>query len=89
MRYLTKFNKKADNNLALKIKELRKGKDIAVFAENNPDAIYITFGISYYEMTYCATKKYGCNIIYAERNAPEVEFPSDEEQKNYYLRYQF
>ena len=85
LRYLTKFNKKADNNLALKIKELRKGKDIAVFAENNPDAIYITFGISYYEMTYCATKKYGCNIIYAERNAPEVEFPSDEEQKNYYL----
>ena len=85
MRYLSKFCKKTDKKLAFKIKELRRGKELAVFAENNPDATYITFGISYYEMTYCATKKYGCNVIYAERNAPEVEFPSDAELKEYYM----
>lgn len=85
LRYLSKFNKNADKKLARKIKELRKGNELAVFAENNQNATYITFGISYYEMTYCATKKYGCNVIYAERNAPEIEFPSDAEQKEYYM----
>ena len=85
LRYFTKFNKNADNKLALKIKEVRKGTDIAVFAENNPDSVFITFGLGYYESTYYSVKKYGCDVIYAERNAPEVEFPSDESFKEYYI----
>ena len=70
IRYLSKFNKKIDKKLARKIKELRKGNDIAVFAENYSDATYITFGISYYE-------------IEAEKNNP-VFHPG--QTANIYLR---
>ena len=44
LRYLSKFNKNADKKFVRKIKELRKGLELAVFAENHQDATYITFG---------------------------------------------
>ncbi len=85
LRYFTRFNKKADTKLAVKVRELRKGAELQVFMADNKDSIYITFGISSYEKTFCASKNLGCNIIYAERNAPELEYPEDKLQKEYYF----
>lgn len=85
IRYFSKFNKAFDKSLAGKIKGLRLGQDIAVFAENNPKAVFITFGLAYYEETFFGVKGTDCSVIYAERNAPEVEFPKDNEQKDYYI----
>ncbi|MBO5396692.1 MAG: glycosyltransferase [Clostridia bacterium] len=75
LRYIAKFNKIADRKLAENIKELRKGAELQVFMADNKDAVYITFGIGSFEKTYCASKNLGCKLIYAERNAPELEYP--------------
>lgn len=85
LRYLTRLNKKADKALEIQVRELRKGAELQVFMADNKDAVYITFGISSYEKTYCASKNLCCKIIYAERNAPELEYPADKLQKEYYF----
>ena len=85
LRYITKLNKKFDRVLALKVRELRKGAELQAFISENRDAVYIMFGIGSYEFTYCASKNLGCKLIYAERNAPELEYPEDKLQKEYYF----
>ncbi len=85
LRYITKLNKKFDRVLALKVRELRKGAELQAFISENRDAVYIMFGIGSYELTYCASISFGCKLIYAERNAPELEYPEDKVQKEYYF----
>ena len=77
LRYITKHFKKLDPVLGETIKNIRKGTEIGAFALNNRDSIFIPFGISCYEKTFFAIKSFHSKIIYAERNASEVEFPKD------------
>ncbi|MBR4857554.1 MAG: glycosyltransferase [Clostridia bacterium] len=82
IRYISKFFSKWDRKLATKIKGLRRSKNLSVFIANNPDCVYIPFGISYFEDVFYASKGTGAKIIYAERNAPEVELPDDIYERN-------
>lgn len=81
LRYITKFIKNQDKKIAAEIRGLRRSEKISVFIANNPDCIYIPFGISYFEDVYYASKGSGAKIIYAERNAPEIELPEDTAEK--------
>lgn len=83
LRYISKLFPKWDKKLATEIKGLRKGINISSFIINNPESIYIPFGISYYEMVYYGAKGTDCKIIYAERNAPEIEFAKNNIDKNH------
>ncbi len=86
LRYISRFFPKWDKKLADEIKALRRSEDISVFITKHPDSIYIPFGISYFEDVFCDAKGTGCKIIYAERNAPEIEFPEDADEKERLLR---
>ena len=81
IRYISKFFPDLDKKLARKIKELRKGNNLSYFIANNPDAVYIPFGISYFESVFYGAKGINPKIIYAERNAPEIEFPEEVSEK--------
>ncbi len=80
-RYISRFFSKWDKKLAVEIKKLRRSENISVFIANNPNCIYIPFGLSYFENVYFGAKGLNTKIIYAERNAPEVEFPENREEK--------
>lgn len=86
LRYISKFFSACDKKLQAEIRGLRRSADIAVFASTNPDCIYIPFGIAYYEDVFYGVKGTNAKIIYAERNAPEVEFPENEASRKPYLR---
>lgn len=81
IRYLTRLIPSLDRKAACVIKELRHGEKLAIYMALNRNCIYIPFGISYYEQTYGASYGIDCKIIYAERNAPELEFPKNEIEK--------
>lgn len=82
LRYATRFLKKMDSILAETVKAIRKSQDLSFFALNNRKRIYIAFGIGCYEKTFFAAKPFDSKIIYAERNASEVEFPKEAEKRN-------
>ncbi len=86
LRYITHFIPSLDNKVACLIKEIRHSEKLAVYMAINSDSLYIPFGISYYEQTYGASYFIGCKIIYAERNAPELEFPKNENEKKRLLK---
>lgn len=81
LRNISKFFAKWDKKLDAEIRGLRHGEKLSAFIVNNPDCVYIPFGISYFEDVYYASKGMNCKIIYAERNAPEIEFPKDIAEK--------
>lgn len=83
MRYITRFWRKVDIILEKRIRGIRKHKELRAFFMSYSNAIVIPFGIAYYEAVYHATRNLKCNIIYAERNAPELEFPEDKNEKEY------
>ncbi len=83
LRIFTRFIPKSDQRIACIIRGMRHSEKLAVYMALNPDSIYIPFGIDYYEQVYSASYKIGCKIVYAERNAPELEFPADEIKKQY------
>lgn len=80
-RLFTKHFTSADKKAAAKIKGLRKSEKLSAFAFNNQGCIYIPFGIDYFELVYHALKGTKNKLLYAERNAPELEFPADEKEK--------
>lgn len=86
IRYLTRLIPSLDRKAACIIKELRHSEKLAVYMALNRSSIYIPFGISYYEQAYGASYKLGCKIIYAERNAPELEFPKNGTEKERMLQ---
>lgn len=81
LRYATKLFKNCDKKLAAEIKGLRRSENLSVFIVNNSDCIYIPFGISYFEDVFYGSKDINTRIVYAERNAPEIEFPKDKDEK--------
>jgi len=82
LRYVTRFFPALDKVMAEKIRGIRRSKDMSAFILNNQERIYITFGLGYYEKTFFAVKPFGSKIIYAERNASEVEFPKNAIERN-------
>ena len=81
LRYVSKFFSSWDKKLAAEIRGFRQSENLSVFITNHSDCIYIPFGLSYYENVFYAAKGSNCKIIYAERNAPEVEFPENQTEK--------
>ena len=81
LRYFSRFFSKWDKKLAAEIRGLRRSENISAFIVNNPDCVYIPFGISYFDDVFYASTGTNAKIIYAERNAPEVEFPADKYER--------
>lgn len=86
IRYISKYIPALDKILAREIKGLRRSESLASFIISNPDCIYIPFGVSYFETVFYAAKGTNCKILYAERNAPELEFPSDASDKKHIFK---
>ncbi len=82
VRYATRFFKNFDSTLAEKIKSIRRSQELSAFALKNQESIYVPFGIACFEKTFSAIKPFGSKIIYAERNASEVEFPKEADKRN-------
>ncbi len=81
LRYLTKLFPELDKKAAEEIRRARKGQEMLTYTAKHQDSVYITFGVEYFDMTFCATEHFGSKIIYAERNAPEIDFSKDTEKK--------
>lgn len=77
IRYISKYFSDWDKKIATEIRGLRRSESISTFISNNPDCVYIPFGVSCFEDVFYATKGMKSKIIYAERNAPEVELPDN------------
>ncbi len=86
LRLFTKRFPEITERISIKLKQIRKSEMLSVFAVNNQNCIYIPFGISYFEDVFYAVKGTKNKLIYAERNAPELEFPSDEKEKKRLFR---
>ncbi len=82
LRYITRFFSKLDVVLAKKVKTIKLSDKLSAFAINHQECIFIPFGIGCYEKTFFAIKSSKSKIIYAERNASEVEFPKDILERN-------
>ena len=73
--------------ITAEIKGLRRSENVSAFIINNPDSVYIPFGVSYFEDVFYGAKGTDAKIIYAERNAPEIEFPGDISEKKRILKH--
>ena len=86
LRYLTHFIPKWDKKLEKRIREIRKSSRLRQYMILNQGTIVIPFGAAYYEQVYYAVKGLNCKIIYAERNAPELEVSQDPETAAEFFR---
>ena len=77
LRYVSKFLPKWDEKIERKIRSIRKSSDLSLYLINNQNAVLIPFGLAYYEQAHYAALDLDFSIIYAERNAPELEVPKD------------
>jgi len=75
---------KSNDELNFRIRGFRRSERISYYIAGHVESVYITFGIAMYEQTYFAALNSGVKLIYAERNAPELEYPeSDDERRRY------
>lgn len=86
IQYLYNFFNIINNNLNFNIRHLRQNKKMMYYAYRHRNCIYIPFGIGCYEQTYIAAENTGSKLIYAERNAPELEYPEDERERKRYFK---
>lgn len=86
LRYVSTICSNWDKELENRIRASRISERMRVFMILNPQAIYIPFGMSYLEETFCAAKGMESKIIYAERNAPEHEIPKDKDRADRMLK---
>lgn len=86
LRYIFRFSQKWNKELENRIRGIRISERMRAFMVMNPEAIYIPFGMSYLEETFCATEGIGSKIIYAERNAPEIEIPKEKDHADRVLK---
>ena len=86
LRCVTKLLAKADRSLECRIKHLRSGESLrAYFLHETPFAA-ITFGASYIASTIGAADGLDCKVIYAEKNAPQVELAYSLENAGLFFR---
>lgn len=81
LRYISKGLKKWDKSLEEKIKAIRKNEKLRAYLILNREAVYIPFGVSYFENVFAASDGLEIKIIYAEKNAPQLELPKDKEKQ--------
>lgn len=86
LRYITKYFSGINKILEQKVKNLRTSKKLLPYTAKNPNSLYITFGIASFERVFCSTMGLKSKILYAERNAPELEFPVDETEKKRFFK---
>lgn len=84
-RYITKKIYRLDKHIEQKIRFLRRGERLRKYFLNNPDSIVIPLGISYLEPTISAVEGLNCKVYYAEKNAPELEFPEKNSEEYRYI----
>ena len=75
-----------NGDINFSIRGLRRGENLSYYTDNHKDSVYITFGAGIYEQTYFACEHTGSKLIYAERNAPELEYPEDERERKRYFK---
>lgn len=80
LRYLTKSLKPFDAVLEEKIKSRRIEKLRAFFILNK-NSIYITFGVSNFERMYLVGKDENIKLIFAEKNASQLELPENRQER--------
>ncbi|MBE5921849.1 MAG: glycosyltransferase family 4 protein [Lachnospiraceae bacterium] len=86
MRYVSRFFPKWDKKLENQIRSIRISDSLRRYLLLHPDVTLIPFGIAYYEETFYAAEGLHCKLIYAERNAPELELPKDIEKAENLLK---
>lgn len=84
-RYLTKYISSLDKSIENRIRILRQGIDLKNYFQKTKADIIIPFGLSYLEPVVSATKGVECKLFYAEKNAPEKEFPPKGTDKYNYV----
>ena len=86
VRVFTKCFGRIDLFLSKRIKFLRSSIVLRDFFLNKQPDIVIPFGLAYLESSISAAQGINCRIVYAEKNAPEVEFPKKgSDEFNYYI----
>lgn len=85
--FFTKNIPKLDRKLSDIIMLIGKGNKLRNYLLTSKPDIIITLGLSYIESVISASKGLKCKIIYAEKNAPQVEFPEyNSDGFRYYIR---
>ena len=84
-RYLTKYVSIFDRPIENRIRLLRKGFELKTYFQKAKPDIVIPFGLSYLEPVVSATNGLKCKLFYAEKNAPEKEFPGKNTEQYHYL----
>ncbi|MBQ2724512.1 MAG: glycosyltransferase [Clostridia bacterium] len=86
LRYLARFAPKWDKKLEREIRGIRKSSLLRQYMVLNQETVVIPFGAAYYEQVYYAVRGLNCKVIYAERNAPELEVSPDPETAAEFFR---
>lgn len=85
LRMFTKRFPNCDRRFANKIRLLRRGNLLRCYFLNEKPDIVISLGIGYLESVIAGTKDLTCKIFYAEKNAPEIEFPAQDTNEYKYF----
>ena len=83
LRYFTRFFPSKDKEISRRIKVLRAGEKLRPYFVNNHGVTAIAFGVSYIAGTVGATDGLECKVIYAEKNAPQIEFGGEAPDNDY------
>lgn len=83
LRYISRFFGRFDEKLSADIRALRKSEKLRKYLVLNPESILIPFGLGCCEKCFFASRDFNCKIIYAEKNAAQLECPDDTEKRKY------
>lgn len=86
IRYISRIFSEWDKVMEARIHHIRLSDSLRRYILLNQDKIYIPFGAAYYEKTYYAARGLNCKIIYAERNAPQLEVPAEPAKARKFLK---
>ena len=66
-----------NENISFEIKLSRAGNSLRYYFINNPRCTVIAFGAPYIKESLAAVTGLHCNVLYAEKSAPEHELPKN------------
>lgn len=84
--YLTSFCGNLSEKISTKVKILRNGKNLLPYVLLHKNSLYIPFGSFLLTSVCSAFNNKNAKIIYAEINAPEIDFPNKKATKTEYLK---
>lgn len=79
LRGIHRFDLRLQNEVA----GIRRSEALRKYLLQNGDSILIPFGYACYEMAIFASQGLNCKLVYAERNAAELECPSGAEEREF------